>query len=457
MKVFKIHCSYFGLSLLLLSGHSSCKKFIEIPPPPTQVVSGTAFSNDNSATSAMIGLYSKMTRTNLNFANGAITLYCGLSADEIYRTSSSSTIDPFTLNEIPSTSTIVKNNFWTAPYSYIYHANAVLEGLSNSKVSDPVKMQLTGEAKLTRAFCYLYLVNLFGDVPLILTTDYRINATEGRTSLNTVYNQIIQDLIDAKNSLKESYPSTGRLRPNKWAAATLLARAYLYRGEWQKAEQEAIGIINSGLYSLATVTSPLSSSNEVIWQIGRDAANTTEGAAFIPSSSTVKPTYAITDSLLKAFETGDERKANWLKSTTVGGQTSYYPFKYKIASSTTVTERLIVLRYAEVLLIRAEARLKQNNTTGALTDLNTIRNRASLPGISSSSSAAEIFDAIQKERQTEFFCEWGHRWLDIKRTGTVNSVLRNLKPYTWQPTDALYPIPFSEIESNTFLTQNPGY
>jgi len=457
MKLVFTTFRYYCLYLVILVCIFSCRKFIQVPPPPNQVVSDAVFKDDNSATSAMIGLYSEMTKSNLNFANGAITLYGGLSADELYRTSPSSSIDAFTLNEIPSNSTIIKNNFWTAPYSYIYHVNAVLEGLSNSKVSDPVKTQLRGEAKMVRAFCYFYLVNLFGDVPLILTTDYRTNASEPRTHTNLVYDQIIRDLLDAKSSLKEEYPSAGRLRPNKWAAATLLARVYLYRKEWQKAEEEATGVINSGVYSLAPITAPLSSSNEVIWQLGKETSNTADGATFIPSSATVKPTYAITDSLQNAFESGDQRKTNWLKSVTISGRTYFYPYKYKIGSSTTVSERLIVLRLAELLLIRAEARAEQNNIPGAIIDLNMIRNRASLTGISSSSSKTETLTAVQKERRWELFCEWGHRWLDLKRTGQVNAVLSLSKPSTWQLTDSLYPIPLSELESNSFLTQNSGY
>jgi hypothetical protein len=457
MKIFLNHTATFFLTITLVLLQLSCKKFIEIPPPPNQVVSSSVFTDDNSAVSAIVGLYSEMTKTNLNYVNGALTLYPGLSADELYLTAANSTVDVFTLNEIPSNSNIIKTNFWTAAYSYIYHANAVLEGLNHSPVSDAVKAQLTGEAKVIRAFCYFYLVNLFGDVPLILSTDYRVNAAMPRTAANLVYKQIVRDLADAKNTLRENYPSAGRLRPNKWTAVALLARVYLYQQAWQKAETEATELVNSGVYSLASITTPLSSSNEVIWQLGRQNANTAEGAVFIPSSATVRPTYALTDSLVNAFEPGDQRKVNWIKSNTVSGKTYYYPYKYKVASSTSITESLIVFRYAEILLVRAEARIAQNNVAGAISDLNMIRNRAGLTLIPVSATAGEVAKAIQKERRTEFFAEWGHRWLDLKRRDEANQVLSGMKASGWQSTDVLYPIPLSELESNIFLTQNPGY
>ncbi len=99
------------------------------------------------------------------------------------------------------------------------------EGVEKSKtLSVAVKEQLLGEAKFLRAFFYFYLVNLYGDVPLIISTDYVVNAKSSRTDLLQVYDQIVRDLIDAQRNLSVSYVSSERVRPNQSVATALLAR-----------------------------------------------------------------------------------------------------------------------------------------------------------------------------------------------------------------------------------------
>ena len=119
----------------------------------------------------------------------------------------------------------------------------------------------------------------------------------------------------------------------------------------------------------------------------------------------------------------------------------------------------MVLRLAEQYLIRAEARAMQNNLQGAISDMDVIRQRAGIdliadidPGI----DREALLDLILEERKKELFAEWGHRWLDLKRSGTVSAVLGPIKPL-WQDTDALFPIPGEEREKNSNLTQNEGY
>ena len=105
----------------------------------------------------------------------------------------------------------MRNNIWRFAYFHIYQANAVIEELGKSgSVSAAVKQQLTAEAKFVRAFCHFYLVNLFGDIPLVVTTDYRMNSVLGRTDKESVYRQIIADLKDAQAGLNEAYPTIGK-------------------------------------------------------------------------------------------------------------------------------------------------------------------------------------------------------------------------------------------------------
>jgi hypothetical protein len=115
----------------------------------------------------------------------------------------------------------------------------------------------------------------------------------------------------------------------------------------------------------------------------------------------------------------------------------------------------MVLRLGEQYLIRSEARAQQNDLSGSESDINIIRSRALLSGISNL-SRDELLDTIAHERQVELFCEWGHRWFDLKRTGKLSAILRPIKP-NWNDYAQLYPIPVTELANDPNLTQNPGY
>src|SRR5690606_27043726 len=129
--------------------------------------------------------------------------------------------------------------------------------------------RLLGEAKFVRAFCYFYLVNQFGNVPLIVNTDYKINTVMPRTEKSKVYDLIVTDLVDAQSKLPSNYVSTERIRPNKEAATTLLARTYLYLGKWDLAEAEATKVIKDTRYRLLGNLNDvfLKNSEEAIWQL----------------------------------------------------------------------------------------------------------------------------------------------------------------------------------------------
>ena len=442
----------------------SCKKFIDTDPPTDQLTTVSVFSNDQSANAAMAGVYSEITKFNNYIGHGAMSVYPGLSADEITRNFINPGEDAYTNNAIPVNSFALLNNIWQKGYYHIYQSNLILENLAlSNKISTELKNQLTGEAKFMRAFFHFYLVNLFGPIPLVTTSDYRINATLSRSDTDLVYQQIISDLTDAQNLLTSNYPTTERVRINKWAATALLARVYLYHKEWVHAESQASLVINSGMYQLTNLNNIfLPNSSEAILQFIPAISqiwNSSEGFSFLPSSNTVKPSYKLTSFLLNAFSANDQRKALWINSNTVGGVLYYYPYKYKtksVAAGAPKTEYNMVLRLAEQYLIRAEARAQQNMIAGAQSDLDTIRQRAGL-ATTTANDKASMLQAIENERQVELFCEWGHRWFDLKRTGRINIVLGVEKASNWQSTDILYPIPQNEILKNPALTQNPGY
>jgi len=456
----------FISSFLALFG---CKKLLDVPKSSSLVLSKDVFANNETATSAVLGLYNKMVTLNLSMTNGGLSIYPALSADELYSTSAHSGYDPFSINDVPAANAINNSNFWTTGYKNIYHANSILEGLNAStEITDTVKNQLRGETLVIRALYFFYLTNLFGDVPLVLSTNFEQNAVMSRTLQKTIIGQLIIDLKEAVSLLTPAYATTTRARVNSFAARALLSRVYLYNREWNEAESEATALISSGLYSLENVLDKtfISTSNETIWQLARETLNTAEAAVFIPVSKTALPSIVIRNELLNIFEAGDKRKQHWIAFNSVNGQLYYYPYKYKIRTGSNVGEYLVVFRLAEQYLIRAEARAEMNNLTGAIEDLNIVRARSRslatidipdpLPSLSLDLDKSELVEAVYKERVTELFCEWGHRWLDLKRSGMADKVISKFKP-NWKVGAELYPIPFAETQINIYLTQNPGY
>ncbi|MBO0353545.1 RagB/SusD family nutrient uptake outer membrane protein [Muricauda ruestringensis] len=449
------------LPLLLMVVFFACSDFVDIEPPRNEIIRETVFTDDASATSAVMGIYSEMANPNNGFINGtssSVYVLCGFSGDEFIPNST----NVFFNNTILADNATVLNFLWKPAYSYIYYSNAVLEGIKGStSLSEEVQRQLEGEAKVVRALSYFYLVNLFGDVPIITTTNFEINRVAPKNPIAQVYQQIISDLQDAKELLAVDYSfSNGeRVRPNQAVAAALLARVYLFTENWGDVESQATLVINDEKYHLSSDLSKvfLANSEEAIWQLKPvNINNTLEAQYFVPSSGTNIPFASLTESLLNAFEEGDMRPVDWVGDVTPNMETFYFPFKYKIRDTSVPTsEYSMICRLAEQYLIRAEARARQGNLTGALEDINRIRNRAGL-GESSANTQEEILDAIMQERRVELFSEGAHRWLDLKRTNRIDEVLVPIKP-DWQPTDAFYPIPQKEREANPSLTQNEGY
>ncbi len=460
MKKYLIGCLFLGLIT-----YSGCKKYVEIPPPQDQLLSSLVFTDDKTATSAMVGLYSSLNAFNSSFANFHVNFMPAMSADDFYYSLSVASYNEFADNTLtPSNSNVAK--FWDPVYSYIYHANAILEGVDKATgLSETVKKQLKGEASFLRAYFYFYLVNIFGDVPLILDTDYRVNTSKPRTGVDSVYAAIINDLLTAQSNLPDNYPSSERVRANKAVATALLARVYLYRADYVKAEEEATKVIGNSNYALLTDLNTvfLKNSRETIlqWQsINKSTAgvNTWEGFNIVPAVAGGRAYYNLTNSLVNAFETGDKRKANWTNTYVLSGTTYYYPYKYKIRTKSTVDEYSMVIRLAEMYLIRAEARVQQPGKIDlGVQDLNVIRGRAGVPALSESLSKADALLAIENERWKELFTEAGHRWLDLKRNGRAVAVLKTNKGNTIDANDLLYPIPTTALLSNRNLVQNPGY
>jgi len=477
----------------------SCKKLVEIAPPVDSTTQSQIYSENSTAIASLTAIFTNMTNTLLTSpspftGNRSISLFSGLSADELtlYNGVTSYAHLGYYKNQLkasPSTQASGVEH-WEPLYNFVFKCNAAIEGLTSSSANNlepTIKQQLLGEAKFLRAFFYFYLTNLYGDVPLALSTDYKMNSSLAKSPRNEVYQRIITDLTDAKELLTNDYldatllnSSSERTRPTKWVASALLARVYLYVGDFANAEINATTVItNSGLYSLSPLNDVfLKNSSEAIWQLQPTTLyfNTEDARTFIiPSSGLTdgddasNPVY-LSSQLLGSFEANDQRATigNWINSITLNGIEYYFPYKYKnnmedisITGYEGLSEYLMVLRLSEQYLIRAEARAQQNNIAGAQSDLNAVRTRAGLANTSADSKTS-LLPAILHERQIELFSEWGHRWMDLKRTGNIDDVMSIVTPVksdgtAWQNYQQWYPIPVGDLQKAPNLIQNNGY
>jgi hypothetical protein len=463
----------YGTAIAFCLSITSCKKFLDVQVPKTLLYTNNTFNSNGTATSALTAIYSQMGNDAIPFK---LPQYTGISGDELITNSTVSEFAEMYKNNMQPLNGL-NQSLWTSFYKYIYQANSVIEGLKSSTgVSSKIKSQLTGEAKFIRAYCLFNLTNLYGDIPVINSTDYKVNNSSFRTSQTDVYNQIINDLKDAKSLLNTNYvdiddttTTTERVRPNSFSASALLARVYLYKGDWTNAEQQASLVINSPMYDTVPINQVfLMNVNEAIWQIQPDVdatgVNTPEGEYFIltgplDQGSTFQNSISISTQLLNSFESGDARRSEWIKDTVFNSTAYSFPYKYKVNSSTSLSEYSTMLRLGEVYLIRAEARA-QLGEPDAVNDLNIIRKRAGLADYSGATDKTSLLAAILHERQVELFTEDGHRWFDVKRTGKIDAVMSAYaasKGASWNTNKQLFPIPQNERNNDPNLTQNQGY
>ncbi|SEW52824.1 RagB/SusD family nutrient uptake outer membrane protein [Chitinophaga arvensicola] len=482
-NVFNIASVGILLSGLLITG---CNKLLDIPDPINSITTNQVFQNDEQAGAALNGLYSYLINGGLNEVNadgnlgdnlysaGAITQAAGHSADEFFAPSLdggyvyyAETAARLTLQNTGATPKI-----WKTAYKGIFNANALIEGAKGStskELTQAYRKRVLGEAMAVRAMSYFYMVNLFEKIPLALSIDY--NDTQKLPSANpaTVYQQIISDLEEASGYLSESYDgnNTERIRINKWYVKAMLARVYLFTKDYDKAWQYANEVIGrTDLFQLESLNNVFSiSSREVIFQLKQTNTIPTRGNA-TPEGYSLSSRY-LSPMLMNAFEADDNRKTAWVRAIPGDQYTpaGFTPNKYKINQYNRVpggdlSEYYVVMRLAEMYLVRAEANMLRNagNKNAVIDDLNAIRARAGLTNLPYTLTDQQVKDAIAQERRIELFAEWGHRWLDLKRTNKASDVLSAISyKQPWNPYQLLYPIPPEEIRWANNLSQNIGY
>ncbi|MCD8742177.1 RagB/SusD family nutrient uptake outer membrane protein [Mucilaginibacter roseus] len=456
--------------IVALLSLTSCQKVLDIDAPVNERPSGVVFSSDENAKAALSGAYSRLGATQTYGTN--LTLITGLAADELTTSSPAVRFVQLQNNTYDAINNGYIRDAWDESYSSLYRFNAIIAGLSGANgVTPATAQQMLGEAKAMRAYILMHLVELYGDVPLILTTNVQETANLPRTPAAQVWQQIITDLTEAKAALADAYVtnngSAQRMQVNKSGAAALLAKAYLATGQYELAVSNASEVIgNTTLYGLLPGTQLgdifLANSREAILQFGSAFDETTgyagEGGLFIPSSFTFAMNFSLADGLLNAFEDNDRRRTAWVRSYTLNNVTTNQPFKYQNVDQDASTasgrvESTMAIRLAEIYLVRAEANARLSNAGQTVADLNALRTRA---GLNPLPTTVNLLNAVAQERRVEMFCERGDRWFTLKRTGTVNQVIGALKP-TWKNTAQVFPLPQSAIDANPNLVQNPGY
>ncbi len=470
------------ITFLALGGLlASCSDFVDIESPTT-VRQDSYFRNTSDFTAAVNGMY-----------NGLRSYYSGFYLlAEI--PSDNAQINGYTLaqgpldqlNWLPSTGEIQNN--WVNSYSVIARCNTILERIEPFDMNPDLKKQYQGEARFTRALIYFNLVQLFGDVPLVLKS---IESEEEaytflRVPVQDVYSQIKSDLLFAADNLPGKYDANNTGRVTSGAASALLGKVYVTNREFDAALPVLNRVTGSNLYKLLPDYEEVFSvgnknNEEIIFDVQYlGGAGFGEGSnfsiGFAPAGSGTEITSggspgsanSGTLDLYNAFEEGDLRKkvaiAFWPSPDSL-----YYTLKFKdkpIAANEG-KNNWPVIRYPDVLLLLSEAQNETGDIAGALNSLNQVRARAGLP-LLKDTGQEELRQAIQRERRVEL-CFEGHRWFDLLRTGTMLSTMRAYKEkylryggylvvnYDVADHRVLFPIPFREVSVNPELVQNPGY
>ena len=451
-QLFKILICTVGL--LQLAG---CEDFLEVPAPKDQIDTEKVFNDDRMVVSALMQVYTEL-RTNGFFSgtrsgNGFI-MAC--YTDELEVTTTQMPDFRIFYQGTVNASTNSVAALWKSTYRQIYMLNNIIEGLNRSKgVSSQTADQLKGEALALRGILHFYLTQTYGSVPYVTSTDYNLNIKIGKNTATEVMSLVVNDLLTAEKLLVNENLSAEMVRINHKAVQAFLARVYLYQQNWQQAKVYALLVINSTTFMTDLRDVFLKESTGTIWQLKPDAEgkNTFEADAHIFVSEPA-PQAKLAVALWNSFEEGDLRKEFWTK--TVGTGTSAHAYKYKERGVTAASmEYSVVIRLEEMYLIAAETAAETGDWTLCNEMLNAIRSRAGLNHVSVTDKDNAV-KAVMQERRVELFCEFGHRFYDLKRRGMLD-LLTEVKP-NWGSHSELLPIPETELLLNPNLQpQNYGY
>lgn len=459
--------------------------------------------------SEIFGMYAKMREFGLTSGTSALAIHSFRSEDAEKGSSSSDgaayarMYDDFQYD----TSDGMIQAYWSANFSLIHKVNSLLDDMKRNENLSNGDLVNKGEAQFIRAYTYFNLVRAFGEVPLI---DFKINqsseANIPKSSVAAIYALIDRDLTDAENSLPRFWDSkyVGRLT---WGAARALhARTYMMRNDWSNLLTASTDVMNSKIYNLNT---PF---NEIFRESGENCSESIfelqcTATTSLPESEDIGCKYALvqgvkgagvwnlgwgwntpTETLAKAFEDGDPRRDETLlyfikPGEPEGSIPANQPYNEKPVANNDVIAKYFnkkaytnptlrsqytqfgfwfnirLIRYADVVLMAAEAANELNDKKAAREYLEMVRSRARgkntniLPKVTTDDQV-KLRGAVRHERRVELAMEFD-RFYDLVRWGIAEEVLGS-KGYVRK--HALLPLPQAEIDkSNNVLKQNPDY
>ncbi len=476
------------INLIVLSAlFYSCEDDLNVDPQ--QSVNEFDFlNNPDNAVQLVNGVYNKQLDYNMySFSWIGITSITSDDADK-GSTATDTGSDKHKMDNLTFDATDISfKEVWNGRYDGIYRANNALFYLEQLAIDPILKNRLIGEVKFLRALCYFDLVRCFGGVPIVISKidindDETINAVVyNRKTKAETYAQIEIDLLDAieRLPLKSAYGLNDLGRASKGAAQALLAKAYLYQEKWTPAYEMAGNVINSGQYDLIADYSHVwreigENSSESIYEVQatlnkgiRDYTNV-QGPRGTPDLGWGFNTPSTT--LVNSYQAGDLRKnatIMFVPSTLWDGflaptswnnpRYNYKAYQSPIAESWNndkgeTAKNLRILKYSDILLIRAEAAFQIGLSGEAVNRINEIRTRAGLAEVTS-----VTLESILNERRWEMAMEHD-RWFDIVRTGQAQSAMAINGKTFLVGVHNLFPIPLDQIiQSGNRLTQNPGY
>lgn len=473
------------LSLMVLALFCSCKKFLD-QVPETARSQANFFKTTADFNNATIAAYASLKSGGL-YGNGSgalFTLFEIVSDNADFGV----TRQPINLGQFEvedfniSISNTLIASAWLDHYAGIGKANTIIGRLPSSTLAQADKDRFEGEAKFLRALYYFNLVRLFGDVQLIaeeINDPYTLNQTP-RTAASEVYKLIISDLQTAEANLPATIPASLAGRASRWAAKALLGKVYLTQGNWTAAATKLKEVIDNSGRSLMSnyaqvfaFNTPYASNTEVLLavqyksgQIGQGSNLWSEWAPFNAGAPLLgvgggngggfcRPTL----DMVNAYESGDARRAASVATSYMNGSTTVnerfvVKYRHQGALGGDADTDFPLLRYADVLLMYAEALNESGQPGTAETYLNQVRARAALAP-KNGLSQADMRLAIEQERRVELAFEC-HRWPDLVRTNRYLPVM-TAKGFPTKDFHKFYPIPQRERDLNNGLTQNPGY
>ncbi|WP_347158662.1 RagB/SusD family nutrient uptake outer membrane protein [Pontibacter chitinilyticus] len=476
--------------ILSIGGLYSCSESFLDVAPEGQTPSENFFTNQAQAIQAVSSIYGNLKGFNvIAFPWLAVTTIASDNAEKGSVPGDAGFLDTFDDFTLTSTEGQL-NGFWEGQYQGINLANQVISNVPLINMDENLKARLIAEAKFLRAFHYFNLVRTFGGVPLRTSvpvgdeeeTPEQLNPA--RATKEEVYNQIVSDLQEAINVLPANYDAANIGRATKAAALTLLAKVQLYQKNWNEVlslTQQVMGMgfaLTPNYHDIFTIAGE--NNAESIFEIQAQTFPGNCGAANSQWAEVqgvrnqfgwgfVEPT----EDLVNAFEEGDERLDATIlfrgEETAEGdkitesapnpryNQKAYVPSYVTQECGYGRDQNIHILRYAEVLLMHAEAANELGQTQEALNALNMVRNRAGLADVTTTDQQ-ELRQIIWHERRVELALENGDRFFDLVRQGRAAEVLQALGKHFVEGKNEIYPIPQRQIDlSGGVLTQNPGY